>query len=241
MREDHRKNNEIRPVSFVDDFTENPLASVLVTQGRTKVLCTASFEEKVPSFLYGAGRGWLTAEYSMLPGSTNTRKVRDISRLKLDGRSSEIQRLIGRSLRSVMDFEALGERSIIIDCDVLQADGGTRCASINGGYRALVLACQRLVDRGILAKSPIRSQIGAISVGIVGGEAMADLCYTEDSKAQVDMNVIMNEKGEYIELQGTGEGRTFTRDEMNTMLSYAEQGISEILALQEIPALQEVK
>ena len=232
MRQDQRTNEEIRPVQFIDDFTENPLASVLVTQGRTKVLCTVSFEDKVPPFLYGTGRGWLTAEYSMLPGSTNTRKQRDINRLKLDGRSSEIQRLIGRSLRSVIDFKVLGEKSLLIDCDVLQADGGTRCASINGGYRALALACQRLVDQGTLAKSPLKHQEGAISVGIVNGHAMADLCYGEDSNAQVDMNVIMTEAGEFIEIQGTGEGKTFTRDEMNTMLDYAQTAIFDILKLQ---------
>lgn len=232
MRQDQRTNEEIRPVQFIDDFTENPLASVLVTQGRTKVLCTVSFEDKVPPFLYGTGRGWLTAEYSMLPGSTNTRKQRDINRLKLDGRSSEIQRLIGRSLRSVIDFKVLGEKSLLIDCDVLQADGGTRCASINGGYRALALACQRLVDQGTLAKSPLKHQVGAISVGIVNGHAMADLCYGEDSNAQVDMNVIMTEAGEFIEIQGTGEGKTFTRDEMNTMLDYAQIAIFDILKLQ---------
>lgn len=237
MRDDQRTNSEIRPVSFIDDFTENPLASVLVSQGRTKVLCTVSFEEKVPPFLYNSGRGWLTAEYSMLPGSTNTRKQRDINRLKLDGRSGEIQRLIGRTLRSVIDFELLGERSLLIDCDVLQADGGTRCASINGGYRALALACQRLVERGILVKSPLKGPIGAISVGIVNGEAMADLCYVEDSKAQVDMNVIMNAAGEFSEIQGTGEGRTFTRAELNTMLDYAEQAIGTILELQDRPAV----
>ena len=232
MRQDQRTNEEIRPVQFIDDFTENPLASVLVTQGRTKVLCTVSFEDKVPPFLYGTGRGWLTAEYSMLPGSTNTRKQRDINRLKLDGRSSEIQRLIGRSLRSVIDFKVLGEKTLHIDCDVLQADGGTRCASINGGYRALALACQRLVDQGTLAKSPLKHQVGAISVGIVNGHAMADLCYGEDSNAQVDMNVIMTEAGEFIEIQGTGEGKTFTRDEMNTMLDYAQTAIFDILKLQ---------
>ena len=232
MRQDQRTNEEIRPVQFIDDFTENPLASVLVTQGRTKVLCTVSFEDKVPPFLYGTGRGWLTAEYSMLPGSTNTRKQRDNNRMKLDGRSSEIQRLIGRSLRSVIDFKVLGEKSLLIDCDVLQADGGTRCASINGGYRALALACQRLVDQGTLAKSPLKHQVGAISVGIVNGHAMADLCYGEDSNAQVDMNVIMTEAGEFIEIQGTGEGKTFTRDEMNTMLDYAQTAIFDILKLQ---------
>lgn len=232
MRQDQRKNEQIRPVRFIDDFIENPLAAVLVEQGRTKVLCTVSLEARVPSFLYGKGRGWLTAEYSMLPGSTGTRKQRDISRLKLDGRSSEIQRLIGRSLRSVVDFEALGENSLIVDCDVIQADGGTRCAAINGGYRALELACRRLLDQGIIASWPLKGQVGAISVGIVGGEAMADLCYLEDSAAQVDMNVIMNEAGEFIEIQGTGEGRTFSRREMDQMLAHAESGIREILALQ---------
>lgn len=233
MRGDNRQNHEIRPVSFTDDFTENPLASVLVEQGRTKVLCTVSFDTKVPPFLIGSGRGWLTAEYSMLPGSTNTRKQRDINRLKLDGRSSEIQRLIGRSLRSVVDFSLLGERTLMVDCDVLQADGGTRCASINGGYRALILACRRLVERGLLKRSPLTGQVGALSVGLVDGEAMADLCYLEDARAEVDMNVIMNEKGEFIEIQGTGEGRTFTRGEMDQMLTQAEQGIRQILTIQE--------
>lgn len=233
MRQDNRRNDEIRPVSFQDDFIENPLAAVLIEQGRTKVLCTVSLDAKVPPFLRGSGRGWLTAEYSMLPGATNTRKQRDINRLKLDGRSSEIQRLIGRSLRTVVDFEALGENTLVVDCDVLQADGGTRCASINGGYRALALACRRLVDQGVLKKSPITGQVGAISVGIVNGQAMADLCYAEDSAADVDMNVIMNENNEFIEIQGTGEEKTFTRTEMNQMLDHAEKAIQRILNIEE--------
>lgn len=232
MRQDQRSNEAIRPVRFTDDFIENPLAAVLVEQGRTKVLCTVTLETRVPPFLIGKGRGWLTAEYSMLPGSTGTRKQRDITRLKLDGRSSEIQRLIGRSLRSVVDFEALGERSLVVDCDVLQADGGTRCASINGGYRALELACRRLLEQGQLSRWPLTGAVGALSVGIVDGEAMADLCYLEDSSAQVDMNVIMNVEGQFIEIQGTGEGRTFSRQEMDQMLTQAEAGIREILALQ---------
>lgn len=233
MRQDLRENHELRPITFEDNFIENPLASVLVSHGKTRVLCTVSFEPKVPPFLYGTGRGWLTAEYSMLPGSTLTRKQRDIARLKLDGRSSEIQRLIGRSLRSVMDFSRLGENSLIIDCDVIQADGGTRCAAINGGYRALKQACNRLVERGILAENPLAGQVGALSVGMVSGQAMADLCYLEDSKADVDMNVIMNGNGEFIEIQGTGEGRAFTRAEMDIMLALAESGIREILTRQE--------
>lgn len=232
MRQDQRSNDAIRPVRFTDDFIDNPLAAVLVEQGRTKVLCTVTLETRVPPFLTGKGRGWLTAEYSMLPGSTGTRKQRDITRLKLDGRSSEIQRLIGRSLRSIVDFEALGERSLVVDCDVLQADGGTRCASINGGYRALELACRRLLDQGQLSRWPLTGAVGAISVGIVAGEAMADLCYVEDSAAQVDMNVIMNGEGQFIEIQGTGEGRTFSRQEMDQMLAQAETGIREILAMQ---------
>lgn len=232
MRQDQRSNEAIRPVRFTDDFIENPLAAVLVEQGRTKVLCTVTLETRVPPFLIGKGRGWLTAEYSMLPGSTGTRKQRDITRLKLDGRSSEIQRLIGRSLRSVVDFEALGERSLVVDCDVLQADGGTRCASINGGYRALELACRRLLEQGQLSRWPLTGAVGALSVGIVDGEAMADLCYLEDSAAQVDMNVIMNGEGQFIEIQGTGEGRTFSRQEMDQMLTQAEAGIREILAMQ---------
>ncbi|NLB22598.1 MAG: ribonuclease PH [Clostridium sp.] len=233
MRQDNRKNDEIRPVSFQDDFIENPLAAVLIEQGRTKVLCTVSFDAKVPPFLRGSGRGWVTAEYSMLPGSTNTRKQRDINRLRLDGRSSEIQRLIGRSLRTVVDFEALGENTLVVDCDVLQADGGTRCASINGGYRALALACRRLVEQGILKSSPLTGQVGAISVGMVKGQAMADLCYLEDSAADVDMNVIMNENNEFIEIQGTGEEKTFTRAEMNQMLDHAEKAIQTILKIEE--------
>ena len=233
MRQDNRRNDEIRPVSFQDDFIENPLAAVLIEQGRTKVLCTVSFDAKVPPFLRGSGRGWLTAEYSMLPGSTNTRKQRDINRLRLDGRSSEIQRLIGRSLRTVVDFEALGENTLVVDCDVLQADGGTRCASINGGYRALALACRRLVEQGILKSSPLTGQVGAISVGMVKGQAMADLCYLEDSAAEVDMNVIMNENNEFIEIQGTGEEKTFTRTEMNQMLDHAEKAIQTILKIEE--------
>lgn len=233
MRQDNRKNDEIRPVSFQDDFIENPLAAVLIEQGRTKVLCTVSFDAKVPPFLRGSGRGWVTAEYSMLPGSTNTRKQRDINRLRLDGRSSEIQRLIGRSLRTVVNFEALGENTLVVDCDVLQADGGTRCASINGGYRALALACRRLVEQGILKSSPLTGQVGAISVGMVKGQAMADLCYLEDSAADVDMNVIMNENNEFIEIQGTGEEKTFTRAEMNQMLDHAEKAIQTILKIEE--------
>lgn len=232
MRQDKRSNDEIRPVKFTDDFIENPLASVLIEMGRTKVLCTVSLEEQVPRFLQGKGKGWVTAEYSMLPGSTNTRKVRDISRLKLDGRSTEIQRLIGRSLRSVMDLSKLGERQLIVDCDVLQADGGTRTAAINGGYRALKLACRRLLDQGILTEDPLRGAVGAISVGIVGDQAMADLTYPEDAQAQVDMNVIMDAQGGFIEVQGTGESRPFTGNELAAMLSQAEQGIARILKLQ---------
>ncbi len=232
MRQDKRSNDEIRPVKFTDDFIENPLASVLIEMGRTKVLCTVSLEEQVPRFLQGKGKGWVTAEYSMLPGSTNTRKVRDISRLKLDGRSTEIQRLIGRSLRSVMDLSKLGERQLIVDCDVLQADGGTRTAAINGGYRALKLACRRLLDQGILTEDPLRGAVGAISVGIVGDQAMADLTYPEDAQAQVDMNVIMDAQGGFIEVQGTGESRPFTGNELAAMLSQAEQGIARLLKLQ---------
>lgn len=232
MRQDNRTNDEIRPVKFTDDFIENPLASVLIEMGRTKVLCTVSLEEQVPRFLLGKGRGWVTAEYSMLPGSTNTRKPRDISRLKMDGRSTEIQRLIGRSLRSVMDMTKLGERQLIVDCDVLQADGGTRTAAINGGYRALRLACRRLMAQGILKENPLQGAVGAVSVGIVEDEAMADLCYLEDSQAQVDMNVIMDSQGGFIEVQGTGESRPFTGAELAAMLSYAETGIRRIFEIQ---------
>ena len=231
-RIDGRRPDELREVRITRHWLDHAEGSVLVEFGRTRVLVAASVTTGVPRWRRDSGLGWVTAEYSMLPRATHTRSDREAVRGKIGGRTHEISRLIGRSLRAVIDYKALGENTIVLDCDVLQADGGTRCASINGGYRALALACQRLVDQGTLAKSPLKHQVGAISVGIVNGHAMADLCYWEDSNAQVDMNVIMTEAGEFIEIQGTGEGKTFTRDEMNTMLDYAQTAIFDILKLQ---------
>jgi ribonuclease PH len=207
-----------------------PDGSVEIAMGDTRVICTAFVEEGVPSFKKDSGEGWVTAEYNMLPGSTLTRKRRNIG--KVDGRSSEIQRLIGRSLRSIVDFKALGERTVTIDCDVIQADGGTRTASITGGYVALALAMKKLQKEGRLTAWPLRDQVVAISVGIVAGQACLDLCYREDSRAQVDMNVVMAGDGSIIEVQGTGEEAPFTRKELNDLLDLAEKGSCELAKLQ---------
>ena len=228
-RPDGRAKDEMRPVKLTTGFTMYAEGSVLAEMGNTKVICTASVEEKVPPFLEGKGLGWVTAEYAMLPRSTNTRKKRDIKSLKLDGRSSEIQRLIGRAL---VDREALGERQITIDCDVIQADGGTRCASITGGYAALYLACRKLVDEGVIEKMPLTAAVSAVSVGIFEDEAVLDLNYAEDSHAIVDCNVVMTSKGEFIEVQGTGEGRPFTRNELDQLLALGEQGCSRLCEIQ---------
>ena len=228
-RPDGRAKDEMRPVKLTTGFTMYAEGSVLAEMGNTKVICTASVEEKVPPFLEGKGLGWVTAEYAMLPRSTNTRKKRDIKSLKLDGRSSEIQRLIGRA---VVDREALGERQITIDCDVIQADGGTRCASITGGYAALYLACRKLVDEGVIEKMPLTAAVSAVSVGIFEDEAVLDLNYAEDSHAIVDCNVVMTSKGEFIEVQGTGEGRPFTRNELDQLLALGEQGCSRLCEIQ---------
>lgn len=224
-----RKEDELREIKITRDFIDNPLSSVLIEMGRTKVLCTASLEERVPPFLIDSGKGWITAEYSMLPGSTNKRKDRDIKRLKLDGRSSEIQRLIGRSLRSCVDLYRMPNISIILDCDVIQADGGTRCASINGAYIALKGAINKLLEDGILAENPIIDEIAAVSVGLVDDKLLLDLDYLEDSNAQVDMNIVMTYEGNIIEIQGTGEGRSFTKNEMEDLVSLGEKGIREII------------
>ena len=225
---------QLRPVRIQTDFTEMAAGSVLIECGRTRVLCTASVEDGAPPFLRGSGRGWLTAEYAMLPGSTPRRKPRD--GIKKDGRGTEIQRLIGRSLRACMDFSRLGERTITVDCDVLQADGGTRTASITGGFVAVCLAVNRLIQQGVLFDSPIVRQIAAVSVGIVDDQPLLDLEYVEDSSAQVDMNVVMTRRGEgeaeFAEVQGTGEGRSFSRRELNTLLDLGEQGVDELMALQ---------
>lgn len=227
-RPDLRRNDEMRKVKITPNYTLYAEGSVLIEMGNTKVICTASVEDKVPPFLEGQGLGWVTAEYAMLPRATHTRKKRDIKSLKLDGRSSEIQRLIGRALRSVVDRAALGERQITVDCDVIQADGGTRCASITGGFVALWLACKKLLDEGKIKKMPLTSQVSAISVGIFEDEAILDLNYAEDSHAIVDCNVVMTGAGDFVEIQGTGEGRPFTKDELNRLLSLGKKGTAKL-------------
>lgn len=232
IRIDQRTNEEIRPVKITRNYIMHPEGSVLIEFGNTKVICTAIVEEKVPPFLKGKGEGWVSAEYSMLPASTTTRKIRDINKLKLDGRSQEIQRLIGRSLRSVMDLKGLGERTLWIDCDVIQADGGTRTASITGSFVAMADACKKLIDNKLIDKMPIKSFVSAVSVGKVNGELAADLCYEEDSAAEVDMNVVMTDKGEFIEVQGTGEESVFTYNELTKMLSLATKACEELYNIQ---------
>ena len=232
MRADNRKADELRPVSFEIGFSRHAEGSVLISCGETRVLCTASVEPRVPPWLKGKGSGWVTAEYGMLPRATHTRSPREAARGKQGGRTLEIQRLIGRSLRAVVDLEALGERSITIDCDVLQADGGTRTASITGGYVALSLAAARLIADGKLASSPIHGHIAAISVGIVAGEPLLDLNYSEDAGAETDMNVVMNEAGGFVEVQGTAEGHAFQRGELDRLLDLAASGIGQLLELQ---------
>jgi ribonuclease PH len=222
----------MRAIHFTPDFTRHAEGSVLVEFGETRVLATASVESKVPHFLKGKSEGWITAEYGMLPRSTHTRNAREAARGKQSGRTMEIQRLIGRSLRAVIDRRALGERTITVDCDVLQADGGTRTAAITGGYVALALAMNRLVDRGDLAETPIHGQVAAVSVGIFDGNPVLDLDYAEDSEAETDMNVVMNEAGGLIEIQGTAEGHAFQRSELERLLDLADQGIAELLQAQ---------
>ena len=231
-RGDSRAHDELRKIEIELGFTENPAGSVLIRTGRTIVLCTATIEKTVPGWLRGSGKGWVTAEYSMLPGATDTRSEREAQKGKLSGRTQEIQRLIGRSLRAVIDLSALGERAIVIDCDVLQADGGTRTASVTGGYVALAAACKRLVDVGMLKQSPLHDSVAAISVGVVGGEILLDLAYAEDSRAEVDMNVVQTGSGRLVEVQGTGEGGTFDRKLLDRMLDVAEKGIGELSKLQ---------
>jgi ribonuclease PH len=227
MRHDGRASNKLRPISVRRQFTRPAAGSVLFTAGRTTVLCTASMELQVPPWMAGKGRGWVTAEYGMLPGSTSPRKRRDVG--KVDGRTTEIQRLIGRSLRAVIDLDALGERSILIDCDVLEADGGTRTASITGAMIALVDALATIPD---LPRSPLRDSVAAISVGIVDGKAVLDLDYVEDVAAAVDMNIVMTGGGRFVEIQGTGEEATFTEDDLDTMLKLARGGLVEIREIQ---------
>jgi ribonuclease PH len=236
-RPDGRAAGELRPVTFERDFTEMADGSCLVSFGRTRVLCTASIDDDVPRWMRGSGKGWVTAEYSMLPGSSPERIDREAARGKQSGRTVEIQRLIGRSLRAACDMVALGERQIVVDCDVLQADGGTRTASICGGYLALHDALARLVGRGQLAAHPLHSYCAAVSVGIVGGAPVLDLPYVEDSKAEVDMNVVMlrpvtGGESRFVEVQGTAEGMAFTRGELDELLALAEAGLTEIADLQ---------
>ena len=233
LREDGRKFNEERKIKITKDVNIYAEGSVLIEVGNTKVICTASVSEKVPPFLRGTGKGWVTAEYSMLPRATNERNQREASKGKLTGRTVEIQRLIGRTLRSAIDLEKLGERLITIDCDVIQADGGTRTTSITGGYVALALAIKKLLKDEILEENPLIANVAAISVGKIDSELMVDLKYSEDSAAEVDMNVIMNKKGEFIEVQGTGEESTFTRTELNGLLDLAEASIKRIINLQD--------
>lgn len=230
MRRDGRQENELRPVKMIRDFTDTKGGSVLICWGNTRVLCTALLEEGTMPFLKGTGKGWITAEYAMLPSSTGNRKKRDY--FKQDGRSTEIQRFIGRSLRAGVDLMKLGERVIYVDCDVLQADGGTRTASITGAYVAVVLGIQKWLREGRLEEAPLIHRIAAVSVGIVGDRPMLDLCYGEDSAAQVDMNLVMNEAGEFIEVQGTGEGRSFSRMELDQLLSLGEGGIRQLMDMQ---------
>ena len=227
-----RAAHELRPVTLTRHYTRHAEGSVLACFGDTKVLCTASIEERVPPFLKGKGQGWVTAEYGMLPRSTHTRSDREAARGKQGGRTHEIQRLIGRSLRSVMDMEALGERTLTLDCDVLQADGGTRTAAITGAYVALKDAVTTLMKQGVLKRDPVHGAVAAVSVGIVGGQPVLDLEYGEDSSAETDMNVVMNDAGAFIEVQGTAEGHAFHRHELDAMLKLAEQGIRELMQKQ---------
>jgi ribonuclease PH len=227
-----RAPDELRPVRFTRTHGKHAEGSVLVGFGDTQVLCTASVEESVPQFLRGKNQGWITAEYGMLPRATHTRTAREAARGKQSGRTLEIQRLIGRSLRAVADLRALGERTVTLDCDVLQADGGTRTASITGAYVALAEACDRLVARREIAASPLHGQVAAVSVGIVDGVPVLDLDYAEDSQAETDMNVVMNNGGAFVEIQGTAEGHAFRRHELDALLNLAAAGIGELLALQ---------
>ena len=223
---------DLRPVSIERHFTKHAAGSVLVSFGDTRVICTASVEERVPPWLRGKDSGWLTAEYGMLPGATGSRNGREAARGKQGGRTVEIQRLIGRSLRAVMDLKGLGPRSVTIDCDVIQADGGTRTASITGGYVALVDAMNKLVADGKVKANPLHGQLAAVSVGIYNGEPVLDLDYAEDSQAETDMNVVMNEAGGFIEIQGTAEGHAFSRQELDGLLGHAEKGIGERIEMQ---------
>ena len=231
-RIDNRKNDQIRDIKITRNFTKYAEGSVLIEMGETKVICTASIEDKVPQFLRNTGTGWINAEYSMLPRSTHQRKIRESSRGKIDGRTQEIQRLIGRAIRSVIDLSKIGERTIWVDCDVIQADGGTRTASITGAFVAVADAIYSLYENKQIKTLPIKSFVSAISVGIVDGEYLLDLCYEEDSNAHVDMNIIMTDKGEFVEVQGTGEEAPFSRKDLNTLLELGEKGNKDLIKAQ---------
>jgi ribonuclease PH len=232
VRSDGRENNELRKVKITRNFITTAEGSVLIELGNTRVICTASIEERVPPFLRDKKKGWVTAEYSMLPRATNSRMTREATTGRVGGRTHEIQRLIGRSLRAVVDLVMLGERSIWVDCDVIQADGGTRTASITGAFIALSDAVQSAIRNRLIYESPITDYLAAVSVGIIAGEPRLDLCYTEDSSAEVDMNVVMTGSGKIVEVQGTAESGAFSRDMLDSMLSLAEKGISELVAIQ---------
>lgn len=234
MRKDGRKNGQVRNIKIETNYTMHAEGSVLYTQGNTKVLCNATVEDKVPNHVLGTGKGWVTAEYSMLPRATSTRNSRDISRLKMSPRSTEIQRLIARALRGAVDLEKLGERSIIVDCDVIQADGGTRCASITGGFIALALAINKLLESGELTENPITKQVAALSVGVVDDSLVCDLCYEEDCRAETDMNVIMTSNGGFVEIQGTAEGKELTRDQLGKLIDIAQDGMQTLFAKQKL-------
>ena len=232
MRPSQRQSDELRPLSLTRGYTAHAEGSVLIQVGQTRVLCTASVETSVPPFLRGKGQGWVTAEYGMLPRATHTRSAREAAKGKQTGRTQEIQRLIGRSLRAVTDLAALGERQITLDCDVLQADGGTRCAAITGAWVALHDACAKLVAEGVLPSNPVREHVAAISVGIFDGQPVLDLDYAEDSNCDTDMNVIMTGSGGIVEIQGTAEGTPFSRNELNALVDLADAGIRQLVAAQ---------
>ncbi|ACO75624.1 RnpH [Laribacter hongkongensis HLHK9] len=233
MRPSQRAASELRPVRFIRHYTRHAEGSVLVEFGDTKVICTATVEESVPGFLKGKGQGWVTAEYGMLPRSTHSRMRREAASGKQSGRTQEIQRLIGRSLRAVVDLQKLGERQIVVDCDVIQADGGTRTASISGAWVALADAIDGLMAKGLLTENPLRDHVAAVSVGMVDGQPVLDLDYTEDSGCDTDMNVVMTGQGGFVEIQGTAEGVPFSREDMQALLALADEGIRAIVGLQQ--------
>ena len=233
MRPDGRRADELRPVEITPGYLRTAEGSVLITMGNTHVLCAASVESSVPPFLRNTGRGWVTAEYSMLPRATSTRTPREVTKGRASGRTHEIQRLIGRSLRSIIDLEALGERSVILDCDVLQADGGTRVASITGAYVALAIAVKQMVNYKMVHRNPLLGSVAAISVGILKGEALLDLCYEEDSRAEVDANIVLTDKGRFVEFQATAEHKSFDDDQMDQMRNLARIGVADLITLQQ--------